>query len=55
MKRLALIGLFGAAAAGAFGAAIMARALQNEMSKALSQTIVIINNPALPARSASSS
>jgi tripartite-type tricarboxylate transporter receptor subunit TctC len=77
MKRLAVIGLFGAAAAGAFGAAIvasvapvalaqsypsrpvnvivpfppggntdiMARALQNEMSKALSQTIVIINKP----------
>jgi tripartite-type tricarboxylate transporter receptor subunit TctC len=77
MKRLAVIGLFGAAAAGAFGAAIvasvapvalaqsypsrpvnvivpfppggntdiMARALQNEMSKALSQTMVIINKP----------
>jgi tripartite-type tricarboxylate transporter receptor subunit TctC len=77
MKRFAIIGLFGAAAAGAFGAAIvasvapvalaqsypsrpvnvivpfppggntdiMARALQNEMSKALSQTMVIINKP----------
>src|SRR5215510_5285969 len=77
MKRFAIIGLFGAAAAGAFGAAIgasvapvalaqsypsrpvnvivpfppggntdiMARALQNEMSKALKQTIVIINKP----------
>ena len=77
MKRFAVIGLFGAAAAGAFGAAIaasvapvalaqsypsrpvnvivpfppggntdiMARALQNEMSKALSQTMVIINKP----------
>jgi len=77
MKRFAVIGLFAAAAAGAFGAAIvasvapvalaqsypsrpvnvivpfppggntdiMARALQNEMSKALSQTMVIINKP----------
>ena len=77
MKRFAVIGLFGAAAAGAFGAVIaasvapvalaqsyprrpvnvivpfppggntdiMARALQNEMSKALGQTIVIINKP----------
>ena len=77
MKRFAVIGLFGAATAGAFGAAIaasvapvalaqsypsrplnvivpfppggntdiMARALQNEMSKALSQTMVIINKP----------
>jgi tripartite-type tricarboxylate transporter receptor subunit TctC len=78
MKQLAFVGLLGgAAAAGAFGAAIlpsvapvalaqgfpsrpvnvivpfppggntdiMARALQNEMSKALSQTMVIINKP----------
>jgi tripartite-type tricarboxylate transporter receptor subunit TctC len=77
MKRFAVIGLLGGAAAAAFGAAIvpsvapialaqtypsrpvnvivpfppggntdiMARALQNEMSKALSQTMVIINKP----------
>ena len=34
---------------------IMARALQNEMSKALSQTMVITTSPAPRARSASSS
>ena len=33
---------------------IMARALQNEISKALGQTVVIINKAVPPARSASS-